>query len=101
RLAARIVAELPTDGLAPETTAGREGFIHVYEMSGNAGSAQIRAIVRDFDDDLLAAHAALLREITERVVGEEPTAKVTVEVTPQYPNMRSSAACAASRSSSK
>jgi tripeptide aminopeptidase len=89
RLAARIVAELPADGLSPETTAGREGFIHVYEMSGNAGSAVIRAIVRDFDDDLLDQHAALLREIAERVVGEEPTAKVTVEVTPQYPNMRS------------
>jgi tripeptide aminopeptidase len=58
-------------------------------MSGAAGSAQIRAIVRDFDDDLLAEHAALLREIAERVVAEEPTAKVTVEVTPQYPNMRS------------
>jgi tripeptide aminopeptidase len=89
RLAARIVAELPGDSLSPETTSGREGFIHVYEMSGAAGSAQIRAIVRDFDDDLLAEHAALLREIAERVVGEEPTAKVTVEVTPQYPNMRS------------
>jgi tripeptide aminopeptidase len=89
RLAARIVAELPADGLSPETTSGREGFIHVYEMSGSAGSAQIRAIVRDFDDQLLAQHAELLREIAERVVGEEPTAKVTVEVTPQYPNMRS------------
>jgi tripeptide aminopeptidase len=88
RLAARIVAELPADGLSPETTEGREGFIHVYEMSGTAGSAQIRAIVRDFDDDLLAQHAELLREIAERVVGEEPTAKLTVEVTPQYPNMR-------------
>jgi tripeptide aminopeptidase len=89
RLAARIVAELPADRLSPETTSGREGFIHVYEMSGAGGSAQIRAIVRDFDDDLLAEHAALLREIAERVVGEEPTAKVTVEITPQYPNMRS------------
>jgi tripeptide aminopeptidase len=89
RLASRIVAELPADRLSPETTSGREGFIHVYEMSGNAGAAQIRAIVRDFDDELLAEHAALLRAIAERVVGEEPTAKVTVEVTPQYPNMRS------------
>jgi tripeptide aminopeptidase len=88
RLAARIVAELPADGLSPETTEGREGFIHVYEMSGSAASAQIRAIVRDFDDDLLAQHAELLREIAERVVGEEPTARVTVEVTAQYPNMR-------------
>ena len=37
RLAARIVAELPGDSLSPETTSGREGFIHVYEMSGAAG----------------------------------------------------------------
>jgi tripeptide aminopeptidase len=88
RLASRIVAALPTDGLSPETTSGREGFIHVYELSGAAGSARIRAIVRDFDDDLLAEHMALLRAIVERVVGEEPTAKLTFESNPQYPNMR-------------
>jgi tripeptide aminopeptidase len=88
RLAARIVAELPADGLSPETTSGREGFIHVYELEGNAASARIRAIVRDFDDDLLARHAEALREIAERVVGEEPTAGLKFELTPQYPNMR-------------
>jgi tripeptide aminopeptidase len=88
RLASRIVAELPADRLSPETTAGREGFIHVYEMEGTAAKARIRAIVRDFDDDLLAEHTALLREIAERVVGGEPTAKLTFEANPQYPNMR-------------
>jgi tripeptide aminopeptidase len=88
RLAARIVAELPADRLSPETTSGREGFIHVYELVGNAASAKIRAIVRDFDDDLLAEHAALLREIAERVVGEGPTATLKFELNPQYPNMR-------------
>jgi tripeptide aminopeptidase len=88
RLAARIVAELPTDGLSPETTSGREGFIHVYELTGTAGSAKIRAIVRDFDDELLADHVALLREIAERVVAAEPTASLKFDVTPQYPNMR-------------
>jgi tripeptide aminopeptidase len=89
RLASRIVAELPADRLSPETTAGREGFVHIYEMSGNAASAQIRVIVRDFDDDLLAEHVAFLREIAERVVGEEPTAKLDFDAQPQYPNMRS------------
>jgi tripeptide aminopeptidase len=89
RLASRIVAELPADRLSPETTSGREGFIHIYEMEGTAATANIRAIVRDFDDDLLAEHVAFLREIAERVVGEEPTAKLTVEVNTQYPNMRS------------
>jgi tripeptide aminopeptidase len=88
RLASRIVAALPGDRLSPETTSGREGFIHVYEMEGTAASAKIRAIVRDFDDDLLAAHVATLREIAERVVGEEPTAKLTFESNHQYPNMR-------------
>jgi tripeptide aminopeptidase len=88
RLASRIVAALPADGLSPETTSGREGFIHVYEMSGTAGAAKIRAIVRDFDDDLLAEHVALLRGIAEGVVGEEPTAKLTFDSNPQYPNMR-------------
>jgi tripeptide aminopeptidase len=88
RLASRIVAELPADRLSPETTSGRDGFIHVYELEGTAASAKVRAIVRDFDDDLLAQHVEVLREIAERVVGEEPTASLTFEVNPQYPNMR-------------
>jgi tripeptide aminopeptidase len=88
RLASRIVAELHADRLSPETTSGRDGFIHIYELEGTAASAKIRAIVRDFDDDLLAQHVEVLREIAERVVGEEPTASLKFEVTPQYPNMR-------------
>jgi tripeptide aminopeptidase len=89
RLASRIVAALPADRLSPETTSGREGFIHIYEMEGNAAKAEVRAIVRDFDDELLAEHAALLRGIVERVAAEEPTARLSIEVNPQYPNMRS------------
>ncbi len=77
RLAARIVAELPEPTRSRRRrTSGREGFIHVYEMMATAGEARIRAIVRDFDDDLLAEHVALLRGIAERVVGEEPRASL-------------------------
>ena len=88
RLAARIVAGLPSTTLTPETTSGREGFIHVYSIEATAGHAEIRAIVRDYDDDLLAEHVALLRETADRVGASEPRAIVDVEVTPQYPNMR-------------
>ena len=56
RVAGRIVAALPQDRLTPETTSGREGFIHVHEITADATTARIRAIVRDFDDDLLAEH---------------------------------------------
>ena len=87
RLAAQIVAALPAD-LTPETTSGREGFIHVYEMTGEAGSARIRAILRDFDDELLAGHAELLRSTAQAVVDRTPGASVTIDVVEQYPNMR-------------
>ncbi|WP_022929457.1 peptidase T [Patulibacter americanus] len=87
RLGARIVAALPPER-TPEATSGRDGFIHVYETSGTAARAEIRAILRDFDDELLAGHADLLRSIVEEVAADEPRAKLHVEVTPQYPNMR-------------
>jgi tripeptide aminopeptidase len=87
RLAGQILDRLPAD-LTPERTSGRDGFIHVFEITGTAAHAEIHAIVRDFDDDKLDAHVALLRGIAEDVVGAEPRARVTVEVEPQYPNMR-------------
>jgi tripeptide aminopeptidase len=87
RLAARIVTALPPE-LTPEATSGREGFIHVYETTGTAARAEIRAILRDFDDDLLAGHADLLRSVVAEVAADEPRARLDVTVTPQYPNMR-------------
>jgi tripeptide aminopeptidase len=87
RLLARIVAGLPSDTLTPETTAGREGFIHVHEIGGDAGRAWLRAIVRDFDDELLERHIALLRRVAAEVVASEPRARLEIEVRHQYPNM--------------
>jgi tripeptide aminopeptidase len=88
RLAGRLLAALPAE-LTPEATSGREGFMHVYEVSATAGRAVIRLIVRDFDDDLLERHVALLRATAEEVVASEPRARLEVDVRPQYPNMRS------------
>ncbi len=88
RLAAQVLAALPDDRLTPETTSGREGFIHPYEISGSPGSAKIVAIVRDFEEELLAEHVELLRSTAEQVVAKEPRARLTVEVKRQYPNMR-------------
>jgi tripeptide aminopeptidase len=88
RLAARIFAALPSDGLTPETTEDREGFIHPYEIHGTAERAVLRLIVRDFDDDELERHVELVRRTAEEIVGAEPRARVEIDVTPQYPNMR-------------
>jgi tripeptide aminopeptidase len=88
RLAGRVLAALPQDRLTPETTEGREGFIHVFEVEGSAGTATIRTIVRDFDDARLQEHVALLQRTAEEVVATEPRARLEVDVRSQYPNMR-------------
>jgi tripeptide aminopeptidase len=87
RLAGRVLAALPAE-LTPEATSEREGFIHVYSVEATAGKATIRTIVRDFDDELLAQHVALLRRTAEEVVATEPRARLEVDVRHQYPNMR-------------
>ncbi len=74
--------------LTPERTAGRKGFIHPYELTGVAGRAQIRAIIRDFDEDKLAEHVELLRHNAENVISAEPRARLQVDVKTQYRNMR-------------
>ena len=87
-LAAKIVATLPHVTLTPETTAGRAGFIHVYEMSGTAAVADLHCIVRDFELEGLAAHGNLLRQVCATVQATEPRARITCTITPQYRNMR-------------
>ena len=88
RLAGRLLAQLPADTLTPETTQDREGFIHPFELGGDAGRAEVRFIVRDFDDGLLAEHVALIRRTAEAIAADEPRSRVTVTERPQYPNMR-------------
>jgi tripeptide aminopeptidase len=87
RLAGRVLAALPPD-LTPEATSERDGFIHVWAVEATAGEATIRTIVRDFDDERLAQHVALLRRVAEEIVATEPRARLEVEVKQQYPNMR-------------
>ena len=87
-LAAKVVMTLPHVTLTPETTDGRQGFIHAYRLGGTAATAELELILRDFDDDLLAAHGRLLEQVCEAVAATEPRATITCEVTPQYRNMR-------------
>lgn len=87
-LAAKIVMTLPHVTRTPETTEGREGFIHVYQISGNPAEATLEFILRDFERDELEAHGALLRQVCETVAATEPRATITCEITAQYRNMR-------------
>jgi len=87
-LAAKIVMTLPHATLTPETTEGREGFVHVYQMQGNPAHAELHLILRDFELDGLRAHGELVRTVCDAVQATEPRARIACEITPQYRNMR-------------
>ena len=59
-----------------------------YELTGSAAQAELRAILRDFDEQKLEEHVALLRRTAEEVVASAPGARLTVDVRRQYRNMR-------------
>jgi tripeptide aminopeptidase len=87
RLAGAFLDRLPWQTLSPETTDGREGFLHPYRIEGGVAEATMRILLRDFDTPRLAEHAALLRHAAALLQAEHPRARVDVQVTPQYRNM--------------
>jgi tripeptide aminopeptidase len=88
KLASELVLSLPQRRLSPETTEGREGYVHPNRIAGNAEEAVVDFIARDHDDELLAAHVALLEGLARDVEMREPRAKIDIEVRHSYRNMR-------------
>lgn len=88
KLAAELVASLPSDRLSPETTEGREGYVHPHRISGNSEEAVVDFIARDHDEELLEGHMTLLRSLAEAVARREPRARVDIEERNAYRNMR-------------
>jgi tripeptide aminopeptidase len=88
KLGARLIERLPRDDRSPETTEGREGFIHPHRFTGTTAEAELRFIARDFDAGKLDEHEQLLRKLADEIAAEEPRARVSVTVEEQYRNMK-------------
>lgn len=86
--AAKFISMLPEATRTPETTQDRAGFIHLYQMTGNAAEAKLSFILRDFEMDGLSAHGKVLNHLCESLRLAEPRLRVQCEITPQYRNMR-------------
>lgn len=88
KIASEIVAALPKLSLTPETTEGKEGFIHPTKIQGSLESATIDFILRDFETDKLDEYAGLIAQIAEEVLVSYPNSTYTSEVKVQYRNMK-------------
>src|SRR5436853_4215657 len=63
--AAAIVDRLPKDTCSPETTEGRQGFLHPVGIMGGLEQVTLSFIVRDFTDEGLKEKEALLEGIVK------------------------------------
>ncbi|MEQ8790999.1 MAG: peptidase T [Pirellulaceae bacterium] len=87
RAAGEFLARLPREGMSPETTDQRQGFLHPYAVSGGVAEVTIRIILRDFDTPALEDKADLLRRLAAEVEQEISGAEIEVETRKQYRNL--------------
>ncbi|HBN75639.1 MAG TPA: peptidase T [Planctomycetaceae bacterium] len=88
RILSAFIDRMPQLTLSPETTEGRDGFMHPYHISGGVAEASARIILRDFETENLHAQAKLLESIAESLRCEYPEAEIEVQIKEQYRNMR-------------
>src|SRR6202163_22716 len=88
KIAAAIVECLPKQTCSPETTEGKEGFLHPIGISGALEKATLGFIVRDFTDERLREKESLLACIVKDVMKDFPRSTYRLEIKPQYRNMK-------------
>lgn len=88
KIAGEILATLPKDSLSPETTEGKEGFIHPTQIEGIQEKVTLGFIIRDFTVSGLKDKEAILKEIADNVLVNYPNSSIEFKVTEQYRNMK-------------
>src|SRR6202049_1096380 len=88
KIAAAIVDRLPKDTCSPETTEGKQGFLHPIGITGALEKATVGFIVRDFTDAGLKEKEALLENIVKAVMKDFPRSTYRLEIKQQYRNMK-------------
>ncbi len=86
RVASHFVGLLPT-GFLPETTEGRQSYLHPYDIHGDVSKVELKCLIRAFTVEDLAARATDLESAATACRQAFPGATVTVEVKEQYRNM--------------
>jgi tripeptide aminopeptidase len=88
KIASEFIAALPKDRLSPESTAGREGFIHPWKIEGKEEEAVVSLIARDFDETLLKQHEEFIKKLLDELFKKYPCARYELKIEEQYRNMK-------------
>ncbi|MCS3929674.1 tripeptide aminopeptidase [Bradyrhizobium elkanii] len=88
KIVAAIVERLPKEGCSPETTSGKQGFLHPIGIDGALEQATLSFIVRDFTEEGLKEKEVLLENIVKDVMKDYPRSTYKFEVREQYRNMK-------------
>ncbi|MCX6925609.1 MAG: tripeptide aminopeptidase PepT, partial [Verrucomicrobia bacterium] len=86
-LAGKLLAALPRERCAPETTGGREGFIHPTRVDGRVEQAVVKFILRDFELAGLTEKRRILQGLCKGLAATEPRAGIKCRIRKQYRNM--------------
>jgi tripeptide aminopeptidase len=88
KIASAFIDSLPQNILTPESTEGREGFIHPVQIDGIAEKVTIQFIIRDFITARLLEYEDLIRHQLQSIISGYPGAKADMIIREQYRNMK-------------
>ena len=88
KLAADFITRLPRDATSPETTSGRQGFVHPMAIDAAVDRTSVRFLIRDFETPGLAEKEAMLERLARETVAAWPGSSVSFELTKSYRNFR-------------
>lgn len=84
--AAELLRRIPAD-MRPETTEGREGYLHPRKIEGSVDECTIHLLIRDHDIAKSKEKIALLEKMRAEVAALLPKTKIDLEVKESYLNM--------------
>ena len=87
KAASDFIAALPIDKLSPETTSGRQGFMHPYVFQGSVSEATVQILLRDFETPKLAEYAGILQAMADERMLKEPRLTIQLQTEHQYRNL--------------
>jgi len=86
--ASYFISLFPED-MKPETTEGRQGYLHPYGLTGNEERTRLKVLIRDFDMSGMKEKSGILKDMKQQTLKEFPAVKIDLVITDTYQNMNS------------